>query len=802
MAQRSPDAARRAEESHRIDVIIVEDRPTDAELMVLRLQEEGLAPDWRRVETGDALTEALAVRPDLVLSDWSLPRFGGLAALEIVRAYDPDLPFIIVSGSVGEEVAIDALHRGADDYVLKDRLARLGPAVRRTLEASRLRVERRRAVDQLAFQASILASVRDAVVVTDVEGVIRYWNEGATAVFGYSAAEMVGRPLTWAAAEHGPALAAAAARTMGGAPHGMARPRPMRHKDGRELWIDVSTSMLTDHTGAVTGIISVSRDVTEHRRLELERERLATAIEQAHEAVVITDLEARIQYVNPAFERASGYLRDEVIGQNPRILQSGAHPRSFYQAMWSALTSGEAWVAEFTNRRKDGSVYQERAHISPIRGPEGAIVSYVAVKHDVTRERELEEAASRHARERALIADTLARLPAGRAVEETAEAICRQVVSLSDIAAVAVVRFDHERRAMPVAFVTADGTAQPQRPLSLARSRHLHARALEGPWVEAWVQGPPSHPYRAIHAELGTTALAEVPIRHGGDLVGMLATFSAMPDGVLRLTNTLPALAELADLTGVVLGPTLAERMSSGRLRGRIQAVIDQGAFHPVFQPIVDLQGSGVVGYEALTRFDDGARPNVVFADAWSVGLGPALELATLAAAIDGAGTLPSGGWLSVNVSPRLLEDEPGLAALLATAGRPVVVEVTEHETIADYGALRKAIRALGGDVRLAVDDAGAGAANFAHIVDLRPDFVKLDIGLVRGIDHDTGRQALVVGMRHFAQTAGCRLVAEGIETRAEADTLAELGAELGQGYLFGRPSPARHWAVSRDTVP
>jgi EAL domain-containing protein (putative c-di-GMP-specific phosphodiesterase class I) len=490
------------------------------------------------------------------------------------------------------------------------------------------------------------------------------------------------------------------------------------------------------------------------------------------------------------------------MGQNPRILQSGAHPRSFYQAMWSALTAGEPWVAEFTNRRKDGSIYHERAHISPIHDPEGSIASYVAVKHDVTRERELEEAASRHARERALIADTLARLPTGRAVEETAEAICRQVVSLSDIAAVAIVRFDHQRRAMPVAFVTADGTAQPQRPLALARSRHLHARALEGPWVETWAQGPASQPYRALHAELGTTALAEVPIRHGGDLVGMLAAFSNAVDGVLRLTNTLPALAELADLTGVVLGSSLAERMSSGRLHGRIQAVIELGAFHPVFQPIVDLKGSGVVGFEALTRFDDGARPNVAFADAWSVGLGPALELATLAAAVGGAAALPPGGWLSVNVSPRLIEAEPGLREVLAAAGRPIVVEVTEHETIADYGALRSAIRSLGADVRLAVDDAGAGAANFAHIVDLRPDFVKLDIGLVRGINHDTGRQALVVGMRHFAQTAGCRLVAEGIETRAEADTLVSLGAELGQGYLFGRPSPASRWAAGSETVP
>jgi PAS domain S-box-containing protein len=800
MVQRSPDADRRGDEPRSICVVIVEDRPVDAELMVLRLQDEGLELRWQRVETGEALTAALEVRPDLVLSDWSLPRFGGLEALEIVRAYDPDLPFIIVSGSVGEEAAIDALHRGADDYVLKDRLGRLGPAVRSALEAARLRSERRRAVDQLAFQASILASVRDAVVVTDRDGIIRYWNDGATAVFGYAADEMVGRPMASASLSHGPALDAATAS--GAGEPGMSGTWQMRHKDGRELWIDASTATMADEAGQVTGVISVARDVTEQRRLELERERLATAIEQAHEAVVITDTEARILYVNPAFERASGYGRDEVMGQNPRILQSGAHPRSFYQAMWSALTAGEPWVAEFTNRRKDGSIFQERAHISPIHDPEGSIASYVAVKHDVTRERELEATASRHARERALIADTLARLPTGRAVEETAEAICRQVVSLSDIAAVAIVRFDHQRRAMPVAFVTADGTAQSQRPLALARSRHLHARALEGPWVETWTQGPAAQPYRALHAELGTTALAEVPIRHGGDLVGMLAAFSNTVDGVLRLTNTLPALAEFADLTGVVLGTSLAERMSSGRLHGRLQAVIELGAFHPVFQPIVDLQSSGVVGFEALTRFDDGARPNVAFADAWSVGLGPALELATLAAAVGGAAALPPGGWLSVNVSPRLIEAEPGLREVLAAAGRPIVIEVTEHEVIADYGALRSAIRLLGADVRLAVDDAGAGAANFAHIVDLHPDYVKLDIGLVRGIDHDTGRQALVVGMRHFAQTAGCRLVAEGIETRAEADTLVSLGAELGQGYLFGRPSPASRWAAGSDAMP
>jgi EAL domain-containing protein (putative c-di-GMP-specific phosphodiesterase class I) len=92
--------------------------------------------------------------------------------------------------------------------------------------------------------------------------------------------------------------------------------------------------------------------------------------------------------------------------------------------------------------------------------------------------------------------------------------------------------------------------------------------------------------------------------------------------------------------------------------------------------------------------------------------------------------------------------------------------------------------------VRVAVDDAGAGVANFGHIIDLRPDFVKLDISLVRRVDADLGRQAMVVGMRHFSKTAACRLIAEGVETAEEASTLTALGVEFGQGYLFGRPEP------------
>jgi len=119
------------------------------------------------------------------------------------------------------------------------------------------------------------------------------------------------------------------------------------------------------------------------------------------------------------------------------------------------------------------------------------------------------------------------------------------------------------------------------------------------------------------------------------------------------------------------------------------------------------------------------------------------------------------------------------------------VLEVTEREPIDDYGAFRKASAALGDRVDWAVDDAGAGYASLRHIIELRPRYVKLDRGLVSGINADPIRQALVAGMLHFSSSMGVELIAEGVETEAERLTLHELGVPLGQGFLFARPAPA-----------
>jgi two-component system, cell cycle sensor histidine kinase and response regulator CckA len=135
---------------------------------------------------------------------------------------------------------------------------------------------------------------------------------------------------------------------------------------------------------------SIRNAESARRAAHEERTRLATAVEQAAEMILITDREARILYVNPAFERISGYSRAEVIGRNPRLLQSGRHGSDFYADMWSTLRAAETWRGTFLNLRKDGVGYEEESVISPIRNTEGTVVSYVGVGRDVTRERALE----------------------------------------------------------------------------------------------------------------------------------------------------------------------------------------------------------------------------------------------------------------------------------------------------------------------------------------------------------------------------------------------------------------------------
>ena len=558
-------------------------------------------------------------------------------------------------------------------------------------------------------------------------------------------------------------------------------------EERRLLWTSV---IQHGANGRVVGLAAIAHDVTEARRIAAEHDRLAAAIEQSAESVIITDPATRILYVNRAFERLSGYQSSEVVGQTPQILASGVQSQSYDDAMGAALAQGVAWTADVIYRRKDGSHYRVSSVTSPIWAADGSITGYVDVARDVSHERQLKSQTVQLVRERALIAETLRRLPSGGDPEATAELFCRQVASLSDIVVASLLGFESDGAASPLAFVVPGSPDVGFRRLTPERSRYLYRRAKAGPWVSEWIDDP-RHPYHDVMRSHGVRAFAYAPVRSQGAPIGLLAIASSKPDAVARLSEQLGALVDFADLAGALLGRQLADRGEVRRLHDEIKGVIDQRAFAPVFQPIVDLRNGRIIGYEALTRFADGTAPDRRFGDATSIGLEGELELATLEMAIGAARDgISRSRFLHLNVSPELVLRGTELRNVLRDVPHRLVLEITEHAIVRDYEAFRQGIARLGRPVRVAVDDAGAGFASLRHILELDPAFVKLDISLIRGIDRDPAKQALVAGMRHFARTTRRRLIAEGVESEGEARTLAELDIRLVQGYRFGRPAP------------
>jgi EAL domain-containing protein (putative c-di-GMP-specific phosphodiesterase class I)/PAS domain-containing protein len=320
---------------------------------------------------------------------------------------------------------------------------------------------------------------------------------------------------------------------------------------------------------------------------------------------------------------------------------------------------------------------------------------------------------------------------------------------------------------------------------------------LPAGWAMVRTDGAPLLLEDAPGAVTVRTGLAQrdqvvgIPVAGGGRRwlrVSTRATRDPVDDSVQYVVSSLTDVTESHEAS-------VAAREQLAATRRRVQAVLDEGGPQIFVQPIKDLRTGATVGGEALSRFQGPIvqGPDRWFGDAAAVGLGVELELSAVRRALALLARLPGSGYLSINVSPAAAV-HPALFDLLSRPGVPcrrVVLEVTEHTDVADYGSLLDALaplRALG--FRIAVDDAGAGFASMSHILHLRPDIVKLDMSLVRGIHQDPARRALAEGMLLFVREIGGCLIAEGIETAEDMAALVSVGLTHGQGYFLGRPAP------------
>ncbi len=264
------------------------------------------------------------------------------------------------------------------------------------------------------------------------------------------------------------------------------------------------------------------------------------------------------------------------------------------------------------------------------------------------------------------------------------------------------------------------------------------------------------------------------------------------------------AAVAITDPKGQVVGFRGARRSAAPDLvlpqqlsepRERIQAVLSTRDVDVALQPLISLVTGAVTGVEALARFRDGRGPDRWFADARACGRGKELDELTFLAALQHFDELPGSVHLSVNASPELLVD-PSFRRRLTGSGAPLdrlFVEITEHARVADYPALNAAVTALREEgVRFAIDDTGAGYASLNHVLQLRPEVIKLDRALIDGVDTDPARRSLVTALVLLALEIGASVTGEGVETGDQLSALSTLGVDQAQGYLLARPSTDR----------
>jgi PAS domain S-box-containing protein len=330
-----------------IRLLIVEDSEEDAELLVAKLRREQFDPHWERVETEEAYLQRLSPELDIIISDFTMPCFDGMRALDLMRSRGYDIPFIIVSGTLGEERAVEALKRGALDYLIKGRTERLGSAVSRALELSRSR--RRQTQDARSIEEgerkfrTLFDAAHDAIYILE-NGLFVDCNARGQFMYGRTWDQIVGHSPDEFAPELQPDGRPSREKAIEIVTHAMGGESQTFewatvHRDGSIVLSEVSLNRV-ELAGRVQ-LMAISRDITERRRAEEQILEQAELLDKATDAIVVCDLHGKILFWNKGAERMYGWPREEIIGRN---LSENLYRKqaTFMEIIDAVIANGEA----------------------------------------------------------------------------------------------------------------------------------------------------------------------------------------------------------------------------------------------------------------------------------------------------------------------------------------------------------------------------------------------------------------------------------------------------------------------------
>ncbi|MDG5800750.1 response regulator [Marinilabiliaceae bacterium ANBcel2] len=386
-----------SEKSYKI--LIAEDLAEDAEIAIRKLKKEGVDFTYRVVETeADFTKELYSFKPDIVISDYSMPTFNGMEALKIVRKYPKYTPFIMLTGSINEETAVSCMKAGANDYVLKEQIKRLPFAVHEALEASKVRQEKQAVQKELkrsiADYKELINGMKETVWLIDPQTYkIIDVNIRTGEQLEYKSDELIGNSLEIIDEKYNKEELINLIERLKSKKAQIFQTWH-KSKSGKSIPVEINSTLI-NYNGKTT-VLSVARDISD--RLQKEKiiketqsrlQLLSHSVAQSPVSIIITDSNGLIEYVNKAFTRNTGYLFEDVIGKNTRFLKSGKQGRKFYKSLWDTIKSGKEWHGEFINKKKSGELFWEDCHISPIFNNEGEITNFVSLREDITQKKQM-----------------------------------------------------------------------------------------------------------------------------------------------------------------------------------------------------------------------------------------------------------------------------------------------------------------------------------------------------------------------------------------------------------------------------
>lgn len=759
--------------------------------------------------------------PQLVLIDLNLPDGRAMEVLSTPAEAGP-FPLLVMTAFGSEAMAVEAMKAGAFDYLVKspEAFADMPKTVGRALREWGILQEHRRvaaALHRNEEKYRQLAENTEAIL-WEFDLVADRWvyiGPYVTQLLGYPPEEWTNLQF-WVERIHEDDRQWAAQYCVEATQRGESHSCEYRlvKKDGGVVWLrDVCSVELEG--GRPVGLRGFMIDITERKQTEIQLQKLSLAVEQSPAAVVITNLDAAIEYVNPKFTEITGYSLDEVRGQNPRFLQSGDLTTEDYRKLWQTLLAGEEWNGEFHNRRKDGRLFWEHASISPLRDALGRITHYVAVKEDVTTRKLYEQQLEYQATHDELTG--LANRNLLKNLLEQALHYAHRSGRLVGVLLLDLDRFKLVNDSLGHSVGDQLLLAVAKRLKTILRETDTVARfggdefviLLAGVETVEAVQlvahnilRQLSTPFRIENREMTVTASLGISLypADGGDSVSLI-----------RNADVAMYQAKKNGSCFSFYRPEMNQRLLKAlELENALRQALDPSQFRLFYQPKVDLRSGCIVGSEALIRWFHPQRGMISPADfiplaeetglIVPIGKWALLEACRQSQAWQAEG-LPELS-VAVNLSARqfrtgdLLKTVREVLERSGLAPELLELELTESMIMDEplnAAATMHSLKQLG--VGLSLDDFGTGYSSLNYLRRFPVDNLKIDRSFINDVTTDPSGASVVASVIAIAHNLGIAAIAEGVETRDQFRFLADNGCDLMQGFLFSKPLPPEEFA-------